>query len=177
MIRILKYISYIVLFFTLILVFLPKEKLVNKVLIELKNNKISVSKYEFTDKLFMFDISDIDIYYDGIQASNIQQVYIKPYLLVNDIIIKNIKLDDSLATFVPSSIELIKIKYSILDPLNIKINAYSKLYKIDGKFDILNKNLKLNINLSKRFKNKYPKILRKLKYDKTTKDYTYEYQL
>jgi hypothetical protein len=166
-----------VLFFILILVFLPKQRIINLALMELKDNKILLSSYKLSNKLFMFDVSNINLYYNGIQSVKIEQIYIKPYLIFDDIIIKDIKIDDSLSQFIPPSIELVKINYNILSPLNITINIYSKLYKIKGKFNILDKKLKLNINVSKKFKTEYPKILNKIKYDKNTKDYIYEYQL
>lgn len=177
MIKLLKMISLIVLFFTLLLVFAPKQKIFNQLLYTLQDNKILLSQHNFNDELFSFNITNIMVLYKDIETISINKIKIKPYLLFNEIQITKIQIDDSLKQFLPASVDLVTIQHTIFDPLNLKIKMYSKLFKINGIYDILNKKIILNVNISKRFKTLYPKIIKKLKYDKTKKEYTYEYQL
>ena len=72
------------------------------------------------------------------------------------------------------------IKYSVIDPLNIIIDTKFHMGRAKGVFDISTMTLKLNIEVSKRFKSKYSSIVSKLNFIEKTKDgyrYSYEYKL
>ena len=72
------------------------------------------------------------------------------------------------------------IENNINKPWNwygISININTSLYKANGYFDFYKKKLYLDVSVSSHFKNTYPKILKKMKYNKNTKGYTYEYSL
>jgi hypothetical protein len=177
MIKSLKIVSLTVLFFSCLIIFTPKEKIFNKALNEIYKYDLSFKSYDFYDKAFGAKIDNSNIYYKNIQAITIDKLNIQTMIVSNKIDMQNIKVDDSLKQFIPSTIKHISISYTILNPLFVDIDIYSKQFKIKGYVDIVNSKVVLNITLSKLFKRDYKKIVRQLEYNTKTKDYSYEYQL
>jgi len=173
----LKILSYIVLFFIAFILFFPNEQLFIYGINKLHEQKIYISDYTYEETLTSSNIKNINIIYDGINIANINNINSKIFLAYNNIDIKDISLDDSLNSFIPSKIRYVNINYNILKPLYIYSFIDAKQYSVKIKFDILNLKLKAIFKTSKFFRNKYPKLLKELKYDKTIKDYTYEYKL
>jgi len=177
MIKFLKFVLLMIVFFAFLIIFSPKEKLFNFALLNLQKEKITLNSYTFKDKLFTFNIKNSNLIYDSIETAKINNINFSTYILYNSLDIKNININDSFSQFVPSKIKNLKIVYSILNPLYVDINLHSKEFKVDGYFDILKQKVFLKFNMSKIFKKKYSKLLRELKYNIKTKDYTYEYKL
>lgn len=175
--KLIKIIVLIVLFFAFLIIFYPKEKFFNYALFNIQKEKIVLNNYKFKEQLFGFNLINTDILYDNINMANIKQSKINTYILFNKVTLKNIKLDDSLNQFLPSNINSAQVSYNVLNPLFIDINIYAKEFKIKGYFDIINQKIFLKFKMSKIIKRKYKKLINELKYDKQTKDYTYEYKL
>ncbi len=173
----LKYISLTILFFIFLIIFSPKERIFNVALNKLYNNKIVLKTYEYDDSLFSMNIKNAILVYDGIEIAQIQTINIFTLIYANTMLIDSIKLDDSLNHILPSKINIATLKYSVFNPLSITININTSLYKANGYFDFYKKKLYLDVSVSSHFKNTYPKILKKMKYNKNTKGYTYEYSL
>jgi len=174
---ILKTILFSLLFMVVFILFLPKEQLFIKAVNEAYKQKVYLQNYTFSEDLISSNIKNTNIIYDGINIVNIKNTDIKVWLFYNDINIKNISLDESLNSFVPSKIDNVNINYSVLNPLFVNANVKSKLFSVKINFDILNMKLNAVFKSSKFFRNKYSKLLKELKYDKKIKDYTYEYKL
>ena len=172
-----KYFLYLVLFLSVFILFLPKEQLFNYAVNKLYNEKIYLKDYTYKESLTSSNIKNINIIYDSINIANINNINGELFLVYNNVDIRDIKLDESLNSFVPSKIRYININYNILKPLYIYSKVDSKQYSIKIKFDILNLKIKAIFKTSKFFRKKYQKLLRELKYDKDIKDYTYEYKL
>jgi len=175
--KLFKVLVLFILFFSFLIIFLPKEKVFFYALNALSKKNILFKSYIFEDKPYSFYLKDSNIYYKNIQALKIQDFSLNTYIVYNKLIINGIKVDDSLKQFVPSNIKNVNIKYSVLNPLFIDIDIYSKEFKVKGYIDILQEKLVLNLNVSKMFKKQYPKLLRQIKYDNKTKEYKYEYKL
>jgi hypothetical protein len=173
----LKYFFIIILFFTVLIVFFPKEQLFNYAVNKLYNQKIYLTNYKYQDNLTNINIQNTNIIFESINMAHIDNIDAKLFVVYNNIDINNISIDESLNSFVPSTIKNININYNILKPLFIYSNVNSKIYSVKITFDILNMKLKAIFKTSKFFRKKYPKLLRELKYDKNIKDYTYEYKL
>ena len=174
---ILKLFSFVVLFFTIVILFLPKEQLFYKLINTASQNKVYLSDYTFKENLVSSNIKNINTIYDGINIANIKNIDAKVLLVYNNINITGINLDESLNSFVPSKIKSINIRYSVINPLNVFVDVYSKLYSIKIDFDLIDMKINAVFKTSKFFRKKYKKLLRELKYDKDIKDYTYEYKL
>jgi hypothetical protein len=172
-----KYFSYIILFNIIFVLFFPKEQLFYKIVNTAYENKIYAKDYKLIDDLTQITINDCDIIYDGIKIVQIKKINAKLFFIYNNINIKNIEIDKSFNTFIPSTIYSINLKYNIFNPLSVKGIIKSKLYSIKIDFDILNMKINAIFKTSKFFRLKYKKIIKELKYDKNIKDYTYEYKL
>ena len=172
-----KYFLYLVLFLSVFILFLPKEQLFNYAVNKLYNEKIYLKDYTYKESLISTNIKNTNIIYDSINIVNINNIKSELFLVYNNVDIRNINLDDSLNSFVPSKIRYININYNILKPLYIYSKVDAKQYSIKIKFDILNLKIKAIFKTSQFFRKKYPKLLRELKYNKDIKDYIYEYKL
>ena len=165
------------LFIIIFISFLPKEQLFYKAVNIAYENKIYLKNYKFKESLLLSNIKNTDIIYDGINIVNIKNIDAKLLFFYNNIDIKNISIDDSLNSFIPSNIQSINIQNNIMNPLFIKATIKSKLYSVKINLDMVNMKINAVFKTSKFFRQKYPKLLKELKYNKDIKDYTYEYKL
>lgn len=173
---------YGVVFIVSLVVFLPKINLYYFAVNQLETYKIEASHDVIEDKFYGLNILDLNIFYDGIDVVKIKETQFDIFLLFNEINLKNVKLDKSLSNYSPSNIDFINLKFSILDPLNILIEAKIENGSVIGKIDLIEKVLKLDIYVSKSFKKDYKDLTRFLKYDKEASNkeedrYSYEYKL
>lgn len=170
-------ISYIIIALLFFIILFPKDRLFYLLLDDLKDKKVIFTNVNLQNNLFSLKINNSNILYDGIKAVKIDSIALKTYILSNNILIKNIYINDVFKEFLPPRINNIDISYNILNPLKIDISIYSKLFKGVGYFSILSNKITLKIKFSELFKRKYSNMLQQFRYDKTTKDYIYEYKL
>lgn len=175
----LKTVVYILFFVFMLIVFLPKENLYFFALNKLKSQKIEAVHSEFKDTYVGLDIDKINIMYNKVEVSNISKVDFKTYLFTTNFDISDIRIDKSLNKFFPHSINYVNISHSIVDPLKINILSKFAMGECEGFIDLTTMTLKLNIDLSKSFRKKYPMIVRNFKKVESTNKgerYTYEYK-
>jgi hypothetical protein len=177
---ILKPIFYSILFYFVLLCFLPKESIYNYVLNELTKEKVYINQKEFTNHCTGLDIDSLKINYNSIDAVTIKSINFQSYLFYNQLNLSNITIDPSLKKFAPDTIKNMDITYSVLNPLAIQIKGGAKLFNFTGDINLIDRIILINISASKQFKRLYPTIMRQLKKvkskDKKQEYYIYEYK-
>ena len=178
---ILKFVSYLLFFIFMLIIFLPKANIYYFALENLQEKKIQISNKTIKDNPLGLIIKDINIKYENIGISDISKILVKTYLFYTTINIDNIKVDNSLNKFVPNEIKNITISYSVIDPMKIKITSNFSMGSCTGSIDLMQKVVKLDIIAAKKFKSKYRHIVKQLKQIKTEPNskedrYTYEYK-
>ena len=161
--KILKFFIYFILLLFFVLLLLPKESLYNYLEHSLSKKKVLISNEQRNEKLLSLDINNAEIYYEGIKVANINSTSFILLLFYNEININNIKVLDSLSTIVPSSINNIKVKYSVLDYKNIDINSTGSFGEIEGKLNIITRKLIIKLKASSFMKSNYSKLLRNMR--------------
>ncbi|MGA1933227.1 hypothetical protein ACH5BF_11030 [Arcobacter sp. YIC-464] len=172
--KIFKFLVYLFFFVFISLVLLPKQELFFALEKELEKQNVIVSNEEFKNKALGFDIKYVDIYLEGINAANIQNISIDSYLVYNKVAIKNVRLLDSFKTMFPTPLTNIYLTYSILDYENIQINADGIFGKVEGSLNIFDRKATIYLDASSSMKSSYSNLLRQMR----LKDgrYIYEYK-
>lgn len=172
----LKIIFYPLIFLFMLIAFLPKNELYYFALLELKKENIVIAKETTKENFFGFEIDSASTSFNGLPIANIDSTKIQTLLFTNTIEISNIQVEQGFSKFVPSKIDEVIIKYTVLNPLFIIMNAKGKEFSVQGHFDIVSLKFHLDIDASKSFIKNYSMIL---KYLKQTKEggYYFEYAL
>ncbi len=168
-----KIILYIVIFFTAVLIFLPKEGFYNLLEKELAKQNIIISNEIRDEKLFSLEIKNMNIFYDGINGATVKSIKIKTFLLSSKIDIKDLKISDSFKNILPTKINNIKISHSVLSFDKVDIVSSGDFGEFIGKYLIFENKIIGELIPSNIMKSRYKSILRELK----IKDgkYTYEF--
>lgn len=169
-----KILLYIFTFVFVIFLFLPKESIYYLVEKNLLKNKIIVSDEIVNENLFGLNISKGQVYYENINIAVVDEVKIKSFLFYSQIKINNIKLMDSFESMLPSPIDEIEIKYSVLRFDKIDISSNGLFGELTGFIDILSRVVTFELTASNKMKDSYSKLLKNMK----LKDgkYYYEYK-
>lgn len=165
---------YFIVFVISLLILAPKEAAYNFAEKELAKKQIIISDEIRDERFFGLDINDSKLYFEGIEVANTSKASITTYLLYTKIKVKDIKLLDSFKQMVPSPIMDIELSHSVLEYDKIDINASGIFGKLEGKVDLLNQKVVLELLPSKVMKSSYFRLLRNFR----LKDerYTYEYK-
>ncbi len=113
-------------FFLLILlmwIFAPKQELYYLLEKELKKSDIIISNETVKDTWFGLNIKNADIYAKGVKMANISDAQLNIFFFYNTLNIENINMNESLHNMAPKAIDELKIKYSVIDILNVHIDA------------------------------------------------------
>jgi len=159
----------------MMIIFLPKENLYYLILNNLKTLKVDVAQSKINDNFLALDILGTQIIYENINIAQIDKLSISTYILNSSIILNNIKVDNSLNKFLPNKLDTIAIRYSLFDPLKVKIKSIFKQGDCVGYIDLPKQTIKLDIHLSKFFVKKYKNITKMLKKDGDVYKYEYKY--
>ena len=176
-----KYLVYFLFFVIMFTLFLPKDNLYFLLQKEIKAYKIELVTKNIEDKFFRLILADTNIKYEGIDALRIDNINFVSYVFKTDLTFTNIKLDSIISKFVPAQINTIVLHHTVVKPNIIYINSSFKGGSCLGYIDLLQRDLKLNISLSKELKSKLRPTVRFLKKDKNStnkkeESYTYEYK-
>jgi len=175
---------YSLVFFLALIVFLPKENLFYYGLQKLKKQNIELNYKKLEDDFDKLSIDKTKVYYQGIEALEVQNIDTKVWFFINNIEFKKVILNDSIKKMVPTidSFQLLQMQYTLIDPLHIQIKGIFNEGKLKGSFNLIDRVIKIEFYTSKSFKSKYKSLIKLLKYNKeksTPKgdQYSYEYKL
>lgn len=158
-----------------IIFFLPKNELIsfldNKVL---SKEKITV-KVALKNNLLNYKAHNSKVIYDKNLIATLGMVKISPFILYNNIELKNIKLEGMGGSLFPSKIEKAILNISMLNPTKVLINIHGEFGYASGYFDLTKSFLHLELTPSNLLKRNYSFVFKMMK--KSNKKYVYEYKL
>jgi hypothetical protein len=172
--RILKLFLYLFAFIVFFIIFLPKESFYNLLEKELEKNQIVVSNETKKEEIFSFSVLNADIFYQGINMAKVDDITFKTYLFQTKVDIKNINFLDTLSSFAPTPINEVILEHSVLDINKINIKSSGTFGELNGKINILKREVKIELNASTLMKNSYGNLLRYMKFE--NERYIYEYK-
>ena len=179
LIKFLKIIFFVVLTFVIFIATLPKENIYYKIEEQLLKSDLIIYDEAVNSSLNSLTIKNGIINYKGIDGATFRTITLNINIFSNDLIIKNLKTNQSLQNLIPTSFDEIKISYSILKPTKILLKAKSKIGNVDGNIDLTISKLSLSFEPRKNLSNNEKNMIKFMKYKKTANSkkgvYTYEY--
>lgn len=166
---------YFIVFILCLFVFLPKEGLYNYAQKELLKHKVIISNEKIKSDIFTFNLSEFDLYFENIKIAKVDSMKLNSFIIFNGLEINNIEFLDSFEKILPTPIEKIKLKYSLDDFKNIKIDANSVYGKLNGDINIFEKKIFLEFLANEKMKREYSKVLRNMKFVEGKYIYEFKY--
>ena len=145
-----------------LLAFMPKEELYYALEHKLVDYGIELNEHNIKSGLFSLEISDIDIYVEGIKIAHINQMDFFITLVFNKLNISDIILDSSIKSLIHLDIQQIQnanLVYSIISPQKADISLEGDFGNATGYINI-NRVLHLNFSMTKNL-NSFTNILEK----------------
>jgi hypothetical protein len=173
MVKFLRYCIYFILFFLAFLFFLPKENLYFALEKELKTEAVVIYDESIHERLFGVEIEHAFLNAQSIDIAEIQEIDILLLGLYNSVELQGILLSEISANFFPKKIEKVTLRYSIMHPLSLSIQASGEFGVIDGRYSLENKMLTVKLQPSKLLLKSYRRTLR---FFKKSKDGEYIYE-
>jgi hypothetical protein len=137
-----------------------------------KKYELNISP-NITNNFLVHEGENSIVFYKNEKIMNINSVKIKPFVLMNEIELTNIKLDGLLAGFIPPNIENIKTTYTLANPDRLILKGSGDFGTLSGYIN--SKMLFIELTPSTLMLKQFPFALSYFK--KSDKKYIYEYSL
>ena len=160
MVKISKIFAYFVFFILALIYFLPKLNLYYYLENELQNHQIVLKEKIKIGTGFALELKSTDVFYNSIDIAKVENIKLKIFFLYNTMQVKNVKLSNLAASFIPEDIEQIDIRYSIINPLNIVAHLNGGFGVANINFNVLDKNVSVDLIPSKIMLQRYQNTLR-----------------
>ncbi len=156
----------------LALIFLmPKEQLFYTLKAVLQERKITISQEGLKDRLIDLKIEDAKLFYDGIESARIKSISVKPWLIYNSAVAKDISSGKDVKRVFDLKDGFVRISQALWYPFVVKIEAEGNFGKVWGSLKLKEGKIKLICEPSKNFKRS--QIFREL-FRKRDEGYVYE---
>ena len=174
--KLMKFFIYSFVMLGLIIVFLPKANLYYAGEELLKTKNVYITDEEVVDKGIFFELIDANIYFDKLELMKVDKIHVSPWVFYNALVLNHIDINEGFSDFLPQDISGIKAEHFFYNPLHIKLSGDSTDSFFDGDVDILNRIIRIHLNVGVKSEKKYRNLLRKLKKESTKGRYYYEYK-
>lgn len=157
--------AYVFVFLFALIAFTPKESLYFFAEQKLEPFGVVIAQEQLQDKLFTLELEDATLYAQKIEAAKVSASQITLLGIYNSIEVEGVELASMVESFVPQKIAHISLRYSLVDPLNVVIEADGEFGDVNGAFSIVERKLELHLKPSKVMLEKYRSTLREFKKD------------
>lgn len=148
MMFIFRWILYVILFIYSLWFFLPKEYIYFKGEEFLQKQNIVINEEEIKDENLGLDFKGLEVYFDSLKLVNIDNLNINSKLYRSNIRLINLEFDESLKDMVQGGISKLNIEHSIFNPMFVTLNGKSSLGEIEGKIDLVNRTILVELILN-----------------------------
>ncbi len=139
---------FLVILFSLA-VFAPKRELYYLLEAYLMRQDIIIDNEEIESGLFALKLHHPVLYIKGIKVADIEEVSLFTLLFYTTISAKEIKTDASFRRWVPGQIDTVLLRYQVLNPLNITLQAKGSFGAANGYFSIDKRVLHIDLTEAK----------------------------
>ena len=137
------------LFILLMWLFAPKQELYYLLEKKLKEKDIVLSNETVTDTWFGINIKNADVYVKGIKMANTANLQLNIFFFYNTLNVENINIDESLHAMAPKAIDELKVKYSVLNPLNVTMDGLGSFGTATGAVALKEKQVHIDFPVAK----------------------------
>jgi len=159
MVKIVRFFAYILFFIVALMYFMPKESIYFFAEKQLQKYHIVIAHESVKDRGLSLELRHFDVYVESIQSAKIEKVDIALFGVYNEIKANNIELSTAVASMLPTKIESVNIKYSILNPLNVTLNAVGAFGTLQGVANIKERKITAELKPSSLMQRKYRSAL------------------
>jgi hypothetical protein len=160
------FLLYSLLFIVALMAFMPKKSFYYFAEQRLHKLHVVVDKEMVVEKLFGLEIEHADLYISGVQAAKVMQTSLKPYIVLNTIALRGVRISGVAKSFLPTRIEHATFTYALWQPMEVKIAADGEFGVLRGVVKLKERKLLLHLMPTKRFKREYGSLLRRMKKQK-----------
>ncbi|NWF66098.1 MAG: hypothetical protein HXX81_01385 [Campylobacterales bacterium] len=161
-----------ILFFAIIISFIPKKNLYFLAEQYLKEQKVIFTKEMLSDNWLAFNINSPEIYYEDILVGSVSNIKVLPLIVYNKIELQNGAFSKEIKNFLPQKIEQFKVTYTPFYPIVAFIDSKGDYGELTGKVYLKERKISLVLKPASDVASKYPMILSKFKKEKD--EYIYE---
>jgi len=144
----------------LLWLFAPKVELYYYLEKSLKEKDIIISNETITDTWYGLKVENADIYVAGAKVADATELTFNFFFLYSSLNIEQIKMDKSLANMAPKEVNTMNAVYSVIDPLNIKLDAEGSFGVLTGTVALHDRKVEILFPVAKEIKT-IKKFLRK----------------
>ena len=159
MVKIVRFFAYILFFILALIYFMPKESIYFFAEKELQKYHVVIDNESIKDKGFSLELSHLNVYVESIQSAKIENLDVLFFGIYNEIEADNIELSTAVASMLPTKIESVNIKYSIVNPLNVTLNAVGAFGTLHGVANLKERKITAELKPSSLMKRKYRSAL------------------
>ena len=163
MVKIIKFFGYFFFFILALMFFMPKMNVYYYAEQELKKHQVIVSNEEIADKGLSLSVKNMDVSFKEIESAKVENFEVELFFLYNSITASNIELASIAASFFPTKVDKIDIKYTVLNPLKIVAEANGEFGEATAELSILDRNISTVMKPSKLMLQKHSKTLSMMK--------------
>jgi hypothetical protein len=127
------------------LLFMPKAEFYYTLEKKLSLKDIYLNEDQIDEGLFTLNVKNITVYAKGIEIAHIKEVSFFTFLFYNSLKAKDIKLDEMLSANAPITIDSLKAIYILARPFTVTLEGNGSLGEIDGKINVLHKNIHMDL--------------------------------
>jgi len=141
-------ITLLIVWFSL-LVFMPKQELFYKLEDQLAKQEIKINETSIDEGLFSLTLNQATVYVKGIEIATIEKINFFSLLFYTKVELDALLLDEALVAMAPRQIEQAVLSYSVLSPMDAKVNATGNFGVIEGSIDLQGRKLHVDFTETK----------------------------
>jgi len=153
----------------LLWIFAPKQELYYLFEKSLKKQNIIISDETIVNEWFGLKVLNADVYANGIKVAKIDELNFNFFFIYSNLDINGIHIDESLHNMAPKVINSLNATYSIINPIEIKLDGEGSFGELNGNIALLQRKVEILFPIVKELKT----VKKFLKKDKT-KGWYYE---
>jgi len=136
-------ISLLVLWFALLL-FMPKIEIYYALEKVLDKQGIQLNESQMDEGLFTLTLKDVTLFAQGVKVAHIDKIDIFTLLIYTKVTAQTFVVSESLSSMMPKNADNIEVRYSILDPLHVTLNAVGSFGTLKGYIDLKEKKIHID---------------------------------
>jgi hypothetical protein len=156
--RVLRTVLWCVLFFYIVIIFLPKENFYFLAEHKLNEYKVTISNESLKDLFGIFTVKGSHVSYYGDEAAQIDTITLLPFILYNEVSFQNLHISKKFQSFVPSEISKASVKFTPFYPVKLWISLEGSFGEIYGSYNMYGKTARFVLKPQDDFRQKYPFI-------------------
>ena len=135
----------VLLFFSALIFFLPKQPLYFAFERFLKTRQVVIAGERVRERPFSLSLEEGKIVAKGIEAAAFFDVTVRPWIVWNTLRVERLSIDRGFASWLPTSVESAALSYSPLHPYHIEVKARIGACVVTGRVDLRESTVRLRL--------------------------------